>query len=184
MDQSTLNLLIGGGIGFISAVLAQVISNHYQQKNAQIKHDWDIADKEKQEKNRIKLSRIDQIENSIVSTYASCSEYLSIFLNFDFSEKSIAEVVNRLTLAANNRNYMIAMAEILYDEILIKEMNEFSKLVEEYSALVVMYLRSKIQEEQKEILKLMGAKFSAMKVPFIRIVSHLDDIRIEKIADQ
>jgi hypothetical protein len=117
MEKETLNLLIGGGIGFLASFLITIATFIYQSNDRNKKRKWDLEDKHNQSRNEVIGKRLDQIErdaNNIIE-WAN-----NIFLQYPFylKEGISEEKLNELSSGYIKNTNLVANAIMLEDKTL------------------------------------------------------------------
>ena len=96
MDQETLNLIIGGAIGFLASFLVTVATFFFQNYQNKQKHTWDIDERYDLNRQTVLGRRLDQIEQEAANIIEWAN---TIFLQYPFyiKEGISEEKVNELT---------------------------------------------------------------------------------------
>lgn len=117
MDKETLNLLIGGGIGFLASFLITVASFMYQSYDRNRKRRWDLEDRSHASRKEVTHKRLDQIEQEAANIIEWAN---NIFLQYPlYAKEGISEEkLSELTSGYLKNTQLIANAIMLEDKAL------------------------------------------------------------------
>ncbi len=124
MDKETLNLLIGGGIGFVASFLITVATFFYQTYERNKKRAWDLEDRHGEQKNEVVARRLSQVE----AEAANIIEWANtIFLQYPlYTKEGISEEkLNELTGGYIKNTNMVPIAIMLENKELEKAVKSF-----------------------------------------------------------
>jgi hypothetical protein len=124
MEKETLNLLIGGGIGFLASFLITVATFIYQSYDRNKKRRWDLEDRRHASKKATISKRLDQIENEAANIIEWAN---NIFLQYPhFSKEGISEEkLNELTTGYIKNTNLVANAIMLEEKELENAVKSF-----------------------------------------------------------
>ena len=117
MEKETLNLLIGGGIGFLASFLITVATFIYQSYDRNRKRRWDLEDRNHASRKEVTNKRLDQIEQEAGNIIEWAN---NIFLQYPlYAKEGISEEkLSELTSGYLKNTQLIANAIMLEDKAL------------------------------------------------------------------
>jgi hypothetical protein len=115
MEKETLNLLIGGGIGFLASFLITVATFIYQSYDRNRKRRWDIEDRRHASRKDVINKRLDQIEQEAANILEWAN---NIYLQYPlYAKEGISEEkLSELTSGYLKNTQLIANAIMLEDK--------------------------------------------------------------------
>ncbi|PKO05394.1 MAG: hypothetical protein CVU41_12220 [Chloroflexi bacterium HGW-Chloroflexi-3] len=124
MEKETLNLLIGGGIGFLASFLITVATFIYQSYDRNKKRKWDLEDRRSESRNEVVRKRLDQIEHEAANIIEWAN---NIFLQYPhYSKEGISqEKLDELTAGYIKNTNLIPNAILLKDRELEDAVTKF-----------------------------------------------------------
>ena len=124
MDKETLNLLIGGGIGFLASFLVTVATFLFQNYQSNKKRKWEVEDKQDLSRQMVTSRRLDQIEQEAANIIEWAN---TIFLQYPLYVKEgiTEEKLSELTSGYLKNTNLIPNAIMLEDRELEKAVKAF-----------------------------------------------------------
>ncbi len=114
MDKETLNLLIGGGIGFLASFLVTVATFFFQNFQSNKKRTWEVADKHDLNRVAVISRRLEQIEQEAANIIEWAN---TIYLQYPlYAKEGVSEEkLNELTSGYLKNTNLIPNAIMLED---------------------------------------------------------------------
>ena len=124
MDKETLNLLIGGGIGFLASFLITIATFLYQSYDRNKKRKWEVEDRHDLNRQAVIRRRLDQIELEAVNIIAWAN---TIFLQYPlYTKEGVSEEkLNELTSEYLKNTNLVPNAIMLEDRDLESAVKTF-----------------------------------------------------------
>lgn len=114
MEKETLNLIIGGGIGFLASFLVTVATFFFQNYQSNKKRQWEVEDKRDLNHQAVISRRLDQIEQEAANIIEWAN---TIFMQYPFfAKEGISEdKLNELTSGYLKNTNLVPNAIMLED---------------------------------------------------------------------
>jgi len=124
MDKETLNLIIGGGIGFLASFLVTVATFIFQNYQSNKKRAWEVEDRHDLSRQMVTNRRLDQIEQEAANIVEWAN---TIFLQYPlYAREGISEEkMNELTSGFLKNTNLIPNAIMLEDRELENAVKTF-----------------------------------------------------------
>ncbi len=159
--------------------MATFLTYLFQSLDSDKKRKWVLIDKETDNKQKIKLERIEKIEELGTEIYISTTEIMSLISHFANNEIGPQEVSNKIAFVKNKMQYLYAMAEVLSDDELNNLLRTFIECEGKFNESIFNVLRMKNDANQiNSELNNVGSFYSKVHDPFTRIIKKLDKIKI------
>lgn len=172
MDKETLNLLIGGGIGFLASFLITVATFLYQSYDRNKKRKWDLEDRHSKSRSEIIRKRLDQIELEAANIIEWAN---NIFLQYPhYSKEGISkETLDELTAGYIKNSNLVPNAIMLEDQELEKAVKSFgTNSLELYNWVAEGVL------EQKRNAQELSDIYDQLRLDYSYVLKCLDGYRI------
>lgn len=174
MEKETLNLLIGGGIGFLASFLITVATFIYQSYDRNKKRGWDLEDRRQENKQGVISKRLDQIELEAVNIIEWAN---TIFLQYPFylKEGINEEKLNELTAGYIRNTNLVANAILLEDKDLESAVKTFgTNSLDLYNWLAEGSISQKTRELQE-----LSDIYEQLRLDYAYVLKCLDDYRVK-----
>lgn len=124
MEKETLNLIIGGGIGFLASFLVTVATFIFQNYQSNKKRQWDVEDKRDLNRQAVISRRLNQIEQEAANIIEWAN---TIYLQYPhYSKEGISEEkLNELTSGYLKNSNLIPNVIMLEDRELEQAVKTF-----------------------------------------------------------
>ena len=124
MERETLNLLIGGGIGFLASFLITIATFVYQSHDRNKKRKWDLEDRRIESRNEVISRRLNQIEQEATNMQEWAN---TIFLQYPLYAKGgiSEEKLSELTAGYIKNTNLIPNAILLKNKHLEEAVTNF-----------------------------------------------------------
>lgn len=176
MDKETLNLLIGGGIGFLASFLITVATFVYQTYDSNRKRKWDLEDRRSESRNEVISKRLDQIELEAANIIEWAN---NIFLQYPhYSKEGISEEkLDELTAGYIKNTNLVPNAILLKDKELEDAVTKFgTHSLDLYNWIVEGFL-SKDKQNFQEFSDI----YDQLRVYYSFVLKCLDGYRIRNL---
>lgn len=173
MERETLNLLIGGGIGFLASFLITVATFVYQSYDRNQKRKWDLADKHSQRSEAVISKRLQQIEQEAANIVEWAN---TIFLQYPlYAREGISEEkLNELTAGFIKNTNLIPNAILLKDKQLEETVTKFgTSSLDLYNWVVEGNL-----DKDKRNLQEVSDIFEELRLYYAYVLRCLDDYQV------
>lgn len=177
MDKETLNLLIGGGIGFLASFLITVATFVYQSYDRNKKRKWDLEDRRNESRSEIIRKRLDQIEQEAANIIEWAN---NIFLQYPhYSKEGISqEEIDELTAGYIKNTNLVPNAILLKDRELEDAVTKFgTNSLDLYNWIVEGSLSRSNQNFQE-----FSDIYDQMRVYYSFVLKCLDGYRIRNLG--
>ena len=173
MEKETLNLLIGGGIGFLASFLITVATFLYQSYDRNKKRKWDLEDRRHETKKEIISKRLDQIENEAANIIEWAN---NIFLQYPhFSKEGISEEkLNELTTGYIKNTNLVANAIMLEE----KELENAVKSFGTNSLELYNWLAEGAIDQKKRNAQELADIYDQLRLDYSYVLKCLDGYRV------
>ncbi len=176
MDKETLNLIIGGGIGFLASFLVTVATFIFQNYQSNKKHRWATEDVDRQRKLDVTNRRLERIEQEA----ANIMEWANtIFLRYPhYAKEGIPEErLDDLISGYLNNISLMPIAIMLGDVDLRKAVEDFgTNSLDLYNWIVEGSLGEGSSNRQD-----IAAIYEQLKLDYAAVLGSLDEYRMVKI---
>ena len=174
MDKETLNLLIGGGIGFLASFLITIVTFIYQSYDRTKKRGWDLEDRRQENKQGVISKRLDQIELEAVNIIEWAN---NIFLQYPFYFKQgiSEEKLNELIAGYIRNTNLVANAILLEDKDLESAVKTFgTNSLDLYNWLAEGSISQKTPNLQE-----LSDIYEQLRLDYAYVLKCLDDYRVK-----
>jgi len=176
MDKEILNLIIGGGIGFLASFLVTVATFIYQNFQVNKKRKWAVEDQYVLNRQKIISQRLDQIEQEAANIIDWAN---NIFLQYPhYSKEGISEEkLNELTSGYLKNTNLIPNAILLEDRELEKAVKTFgTNSLDLYNWIA----EGSIAQKERSLQELSDI-FEQLRFDYAYVLKCLDNFRIKKL---
>ncbi|MBW6473245.1 MAG: hypothetical protein K0B14_08995 [Anaerolineaceae bacterium] len=174
MEKETLNLLIGGGIGFLASFLITVATFFYQTYDRNKKRKWDLDDYRRESKKEVINRRLNQIEQEAVNIIEWANH---IFLHYPFNLKEgiSEEKLNELIAGYIRNTNLVANAILLEDKDLESAVKTFgTNSLDLYNWLA----EGSITQKQRNLQELSDI-YEQLRLDYAYVLKCLDGYRVK-----
>lgn len=175
MEKETLNLLIGGGIGFLASFLITVATFVYQSYDRNKKRKWDLEDRHSESRREIISKRLDQIELEAANIIEWAN---TIFLQYPhYSKEGISEEkLDELSAGYIKNTKLVSNAIMLEDKELEKAVKSFgTNSLELYNWVAEGAL------DQKRNAQELSDIYNQLRLDYSYVLKCLDGYRIKNL---
>jgi len=174
MERETLNLLIGGGIGFLASFLITVATFIYQSHDRNKKRKWDLEDRRIESRNEVVNRRLNQIEQEAANMLEWAN---NIYLQYPlYAKEGISqEKLNELTAGYIKNTNLIPNAILLKDKQLEETVTKFGTSSLELYNWVVEGNLSKDKRNLNEISDI----YEELRLYYSYVLRCLDDYKVK-----
>jgi len=174
MDKETLNLLIGGGIGFLASFLITIATFLYQSYDRNKKRKWEVEDKHYLNHQAVINRRLDQIELEAVNIIEWAN---TIFLQYPlYAKEGISEEkLNELTSGYLKNTNLVPNAIMLEDRELEKTVKTFgTNSLDLYNWVA----EGSIAQKERSLQELSDI-YEQLRLDYAYVLKCLDDYRLK-----
>ena len=177
MEKETLNLLIGGGIGFLASFLITITTFIYQTYDRNQKRKWDLADKHSQRNEAVISKRLQQIEQEAANILEWAN---TIFLQYPlYARDGISEdKLNELTAGFIKNTNLIPNAILLKDKKLEETVTKFGTSSLDLYNWVVEGNLSKDKRNLQEVSDI----YEELRLYYAYVLRCLDDYQVRDVG--
>ena len=173
MEKETINLLIGGGIGFLASFLITVATFVYQSYDRNRKRKWDLEDRHHQNRNEVINRRLNQIEQEAANILEWAN---NIYLQYPlYAKEGISEEkVNELTAGFIKNTNLVPNAILLKDKQLEETVTKFgTSSLELYNWVV----ESNLVKDKRNLSELSDI-YEELRLYYSYVLRSLDDYKV------
>ena len=174
MERETLNLIIGGGIGFLASFLITMATFIYQNHDRNKKRKWDLEDRQRERRNEVISRRLNQIEQEAANILEWAN---NIYLQYPLYAKEgiSAEKLNELTAGYIKNTNLVPNAILLKDKEMEETVTKFgTSSLELYNWVVEGNLA-----QDKRNLSEISDIYEELRLYYSYVLRCLDDYKVK-----
>jgi hypothetical protein len=176
MEKETLNLIIGGGIGFLASFLVTVATFIFQNYQSNKKRTWEVEDRHGMNRQAVTSRRLDQIEQEAANIIEWAN---TIYLQYPlYAKEGVSEEkLNDLTSGYLKNTNLIPNAIMLEDRELEKAVKTFgTNSLDLYNWVG----EGSITQKQRNLQELSDI-YEQLRLDYSYVLKCLDGFRIKNL---
>lgn len=176
MEKETLNLIIGGGIGFLASFLVTVASFIFQNYQSNKKRTWEVEDRHGMNWQAVTSRRLDQIEQEAANIIEWAN---TIYLQYPlYAKEGVSEEkLNDLTSGYLKNTNLIPNAIMLEDRELEKAVKTFgTNSLDLYNWVA----EGSIAQKERSLQELSDI-YEQLRLDYSYVLKCLDGFRIKNL---
>ncbi|MBE0685979.1 MAG: hypothetical protein IH585_08260 [Anaerolineaceae bacterium] len=174
MEKETLNLIIGGGIGFLASFLITVATFIYQSYDRNRKRRWDLEDRRSESRREVICKRLDQIELEAANIIEWAN---NIFLQYPhYSKEGISEEKLDETTAGYIKNTNLVPNAIMLED---KELEQAVKSFGTNSLELYNWVTEGALDQEQRNAQELSDIYDQLRLDYANVLKCLDGYRVK-----